>query len=147
MSLSRLTNLDAEADAAPVPAFLAGAFAEDWERIERHAARRRFAPGDEIISEGDVDRSLLFVLEGELEFVAGGRVQGVVAAPSLVGEVAFFDPGPRSGALRARTDGELLQLTYSQFETLAAASPSLARAILFDAGRAVAVRLRRATPR
>ena len=75
----------------------------------------------------------------------GDRVLSVIGAPSLVGEVGFFDPGPRSGTLRARTDGELLQISFEQFESLAASSPSLARMILLDAGRIVAMRLRRAT--
>ena len=130
--------------AAEAP-FLADSYAEDWERLERHSARRRFSRGDEIVREGDVDRSLIIVLSGELAFVHGDRVLSVIAAPSLVGEVGFFDPGPRSGTLRARTDGELLQISFEQFETLAASSPSLARMILLDAGRIVAMRLRRAT--
>jgi CRP-like cAMP-binding protein len=93
---------------------------------------------------------LLIVLSGELSFVVAAetgaeRELSAIEAPSVVGEVGFFDPGPRSGTLRARTDGELLQLGFEQFEALAASSPSLARTILFDAGRIVAIRLRRAT--
>jgi len=149
VTLSRLTNLGAADAAHRETAFLGDAFEEDWERIERHAARRRFVRGEEIVREGDVDRSLLIVLSGELEFVGGAdgvpRVLSVVVAPTLVGEVAFFDPGPRSGTLRARTDGELVQLSFEQFEALAASSPSLARTILLEAGRIVAARLRRAT--
>ena len=150
MALSRLTNIEAEGDAPHETSFLGDAFAEDWERIERYAARRRFLHGEEIVSEGEVDRSLLVVLRGELEFVATGaegeeRLLSVVTAPTLVGEVAFFDPGPRSGSLRARTDGELLRLSFEQFEALSGSSPSLARTILLEAGRIVALRLRRAT--
>lgn len=150
MGLSRLTNIEAEGDAPRETSFLGDAFAEDWERIARYAARRRFVRGEEIVSEGEVDRSLLVVLRGELGFVATGaggdeRLLSVVTAPTLVGEVAFFDPGPRSGSLRARSDGELLRLSFEQFEALAGSSPSLARTILLEAGRIVAMRLRRAT--
>jgi CRP-like cAMP-binding protein len=155
MLLSRLTNqppdrnLPAASTSSEAP-FLADSYAEDWERLERFAARRRFRAGEDVVRQGDVDRSLLVVLSGELSFVvaADGGVErelSLVEAPSVVGEVGFFDPGPRSGTLRARTDGELLQLGYEQFEALAASSPSLARTILFDAGRIVAMRLRRAT--
>jgi CRP-like cAMP-binding protein len=156
MLLSRLTNQpsgdpqDPAASTASEAPFLADSYAEDWERLERFAARRRFRAGEEIVRQGDVDRSLLIVLSGELSFVVAAetgaeRELSVIEAPSVVGEVGFFDPGPRSGTLRARTDGELLQLGYEQFEALAASSPSLARTILFDAGRIVAIRLRRAT--
>ena len=155
MSLRRLTNLTLEgvvaASAAPVEApFLADGYDEDWERLERYAARRRFRTGEEIVREGEVDRSLIVLLSGTLDFVARSsageeRVLSVIEAPSLVGEVGFFDPGPRSGTLRARTGGELLRLGFDQFQALAASSPSLARRILLDAGRVVAIRLRRAT--
>jgi CRP-like cAMP-binding protein len=97
-----------------------------------------------IVHQGDDDRSLLILLRGRLEFLVGEEVRAVVDAPSLLGEVAFFDPGPRSGTLRAKTEGELLQLRFAQFEALAGSSPSLARRILLDAGRLMAQRLRRA---
>lgn len=66
-------------------------------------------------------------------------------APTVVGEVGFFDDGPRSATLRARTAGEMLRLSFDDFEALSAASPSLGRTILLDAGRIVALRLRRTT--
>jgi CRP-like cAMP-binding protein len=109
------------------------------------ATRRRFSPGEVLVHEGEVDRSLLILLRGQLEFLVGGEPRAVVDAPTLLGEVAFFDPGPRSGTLRARGEGELLQLRFAQFEALAASSPSLARRILLDAGRLMAQRLRRLT--
>lgn len=156
MLLSRLTNQgsrdpnDSSPEAASEAPFLADSYAEDWERLERFATRRRFVTGEDVVRQGDDDRSLIIVLSGALTFIVateGGaeRVVSVIEAPSVVGEVGFFDPGPRSGTLRARADGELLQLGYDQFEALAASSPSLARTILFDAGRIVARRLRRAT--
>jgi CRP-like cAMP-binding protein len=156
MSLSRLTNhAPAAASAAARETvietpFLADSYAEDWERLERYGARRRFRTGEAIVRQGEVSRSLIIVLSGELAFVRTNsvgeeRLLGIIPAPTLVGEVGFFDPGPRSGTLRALNDGELLQLSFAQFEALAASSPSLARTILLDAGRIVAIRLRRAT--
>ena len=144
--LSRLTNLvPPDGGAADGPGFLLTADAEDWQRLERFTTRRRFSRGEEIVREGDVDRSLLILLRGQLEFVSQGRALGVTDAPALLGEVAFFDPGPRSGTLRAHTDGELLKLPFPQFEALAASSPSLARRILLDTGRVLAIRVRRFT--
>ena len=156
MSLSRLTNQappagnDAASEAVIEAPFLADSYAEDWERLERYGARRRFKTGEAIVRQGEVSRSLIILLSGELSYVTTNRAGeerflGIIPAPSLVGEVGFFDPGPRTGTLRARRDGELLQISFSQFEALAASSPSLARTILLDAGRIVAIRLRRAT--
>jgi hypothetical protein len=42
-------------------------------------------------------------------------------------------------------DGELLRLSRSDFDALAAAEPALGRLILSDLGRVVAMRVRRLT--
>jgi CRP/FNR family cyclic AMP-dependent transcriptional regulator len=125
--------------------FLADCDEEDWARILRHCDRRSFRAGEEIVRDGEVDRALLILTEGTLEFVSRERTFNVIVAPSLVGEVTFFDGAPRSGTLRARTDGEYLRLSFTAFEALAAELPALARTILLEAGRILALRLRRAT--
>jgi CRP-like cAMP-binding protein len=141
---------DVQPESAGATVFLDDCDAEDWERIVSHCEWRRFRAGEEVASEGDTDRSLLILLAGSLEFsLSEGRAQervvNVIDAPSLVGEVTFFDGRPRSGSLRARADGELLRLPYTAFEALSAERPALARTILLEAGRIVALRLRRVT--
>lgn len=155
MSLSRLTNPSDALPAAAEPAgsretsFLADCSDEDWRRIGQYCVQRRFEAGEEIVRQGEVDRSLVIVLSGSLDLtVTGGRALQsleIIEAPSVVGEVSFFDAGPRSATLRARTSGELLRLSFDDFEALSAASPSIGRMILLDAGRIVALRLRRTT--
>lgn len=149
-NLPSADGLDLEFAPEPGAAFLAGSDPADWERIERFGLRRRFSRGEDIVRQGEVDRSLIVLLTGSVEFVVrrgdgAEQVLNLIDAPSIVGEVAFFDPGPRSGTLRARTAGELLQISFAQFEALAASSPALARRIALDAGRVVAQRLRRTT--
>lgn len=157
MSLSRLTNPSGMVPepAGPVRAelaetsFLNDCSGEDWERIGRYCVQRRFDAGEEIVRQGEVDRSLVIVLSGSLDLVISqGRTEEpieVIDAPTVVGEVGFFDDRPRSATLRARTAGEMLRLSFDDFEALSAASPSLGRTILLDAGRIVALRLRRTT--
>jgi CRP/FNR family cyclic AMP-dependent transcriptional regulator len=150
LDLSRFLN-DApgeeghEPETATDTVFLADCDEEDWARIVRHCDRRSFRGGEEIVRHGEIDRALLILTEGELEFVSAERTFNVIVAPSLVGEVTFFDGAPRSGTLRARTDGEYLRLSFDAFEALAAGLPILARTILLEAGRILALRLRRAT--
>ena len=143
MNASPEDGLDPEDGAETV--FLADCDAEDWNRIVAHCDWRRFGAGDDVAREGDVDRALMILVAGTLELRVRDRVVNVIEAPSLVGEVTFFDEGPRSGTLHARTDGELLRLPFPAFEALAAESPVLARTILLDTGRIVALRLRRLT--
>jgi CRP-like cAMP-binding protein len=125
--------------------FLADCDRDDWNRIVAHCEWRRFGRGDEVAREGEVDRALMILVAGTLELRVSDRTVNVIEAPSLVGEVTFFDARPRSGTLRARTDGELLRMPFPAFEALAAEAPVLARTILLDTGRIVALRLRRLT--
>jgi len=129
--------------------FLADGYAEDWERLERYAVRQRFRAGEEIIRPGHPDRSLIVVVSGQLSLMAiddagQERVLGVAGAGSLVGEIGFFGPDVLPVAVRARGDGELLRLSFSRFEALAASCPLLGRTVLLEAGRVAVARLHRA---
>ncbi len=120
----------------------------DWEKILAHTETRRFSRGETIITAGEQDRALYLLTEGTL----GVRLQGqseetfkAIDAPSVVGEVAFLDGGPRSATLFAITAGELMRLRMESFEVLSAREPELGRAILFDLARIVTQRLRLAS--
>ena len=56
-----------------------------------------------------------------------------------------MDAKPRSTTLIALDECEALRLTVDAFDVLAAHDPGLGRAILFDLGRILALRLRLAT--
>jgi CRP/FNR family cyclic AMP-dependent transcriptional regulator len=121
--------------------FLADRGADDWAVVLAHSETRRFASGDVVIRAGDRDRALYLLTEGSLA-VASGAAFRTIDAPSVVGEVAFLDGGKRSLTLRATTDGELRRLSLTSFEALAGRHPELARAMLFDLGKIVSLRLR-----
>ena len=114
---------------------------EDWAVVLAHTETRRFAAGDVVIRAGDDDRALYLLTAGTLA-VASGAAFRTIDAPSVVGEVAFLDGGRRSLTLVAQSDGELRRLSLEAFETLAGRHPELARAMLFDLGRIVSLRLR-----
>jgi CRP/FNR family transcriptional regulator, cyclic AMP receptor protein len=61
---------------------------------------------------------------------------------SLIGEVAFFAGLPRGADGRALTDADLLRLRYEDFEVFSARHPDLARELLLELGRLLALRLR-----
>lgn len=120
----------------------------DWAKILDQVETRRFSEGELIISAGDTDRSLYLLTEGTI----GVRLEGADArtfkaidAPSVLGEVAFLDGGPRSATLYGITHGELLRLGLESFEVLAAREPELGRAILFDLAKILTARLRLAS--
>jgi CRP/FNR family transcriptional regulator, cyclic AMP receptor protein len=126
---------------------LADASDEEWATLLAHTRNRRFSPGDAIVTAGASDQSLYLVLEGQLDVLAergrrGYRRLASVGAGSVIGELSFFDGGGRSALVRAATPAVLAEMSRSEFDALAAASPDLARRLLLDLGRILAQRLR-----
>ncbi len=137
------------ASSGNVDLLLADASDEEWATLLGHTRYRRFGPGEAVVTAGDLDRSLYLVLVGQLDVLAdrgrrGHRRIASVAAGSVIGELAFFDGGGRSALVRAVTPAVLAELSPAGFGDLAAASPALARRLLFDLGRILAQRLRAA---
>jgi CRP-like cAMP-binding protein len=119
---------------------------DDWSRLLHYTEVRRFSAGETMITAGEVDRALYIVSEGRLETLLPGDDGdlhfGTIGPGSVVGEIAFLDAGPRSATIRAVSDGELLRLSFEEYEVLAARYPELGRAVLLDLGRILASRLR-----
>ena len=132
--------------------FLPDASDRDWAVLFRHCRRRRFETGQTVIEAGADSRSLYLVVDGSLEVLAPvpGRREGryrrivTVGAGSILGEMAFFDSAGRSAMVRATTPVVVDELTPTDFDALADEDPGLARQILFDLGRILAQRLRKA---
>jgi CRP/FNR family transcriptional regulator, cyclic AMP receptor protein len=131
-----------------VDVLLADASDQEWALLLEHTLYRRFAPGDTVVTVGEQDQSLYLVLEGQLEVLAprGRRYRRIasVGTGSVIGELSFFDGGARSASVRAITDAVLAELSPAEFDSLAVASPGLARRLLLDLGRILAQRLRAA---
>ena len=124
---------------------------EDWKQLFRFTSIRRVMAGDALIRRGEPDRTLYFVLHGELEVIVHsgdgltmGRVS-LVGAGSVLGELAFFDGGPRSAGAWAVDDCEVAAMTPDQYAAFEQSSPALARELIFALGRILAIRLRRTT--
>ena len=58
-----------------------------------------------------------------------------IDAPSVLGELAFFDAQPRSATLDAVTDVEVVRLDIAAFDRLLEHEPELAHAMLRDLAR------------
>lgn len=102
----------------------------DWEVLLDYCETLRFRPGETVLATGRADRALYILADGKLDSVA---------APAVLGEAEFFTGLPRRTEYRAETDGELLRLSFDSFEALAAREPRLARDLLVDLGRRLAL--------
>jgi CRP/FNR family transcriptional regulator, cyclic AMP receptor protein len=127
--------------------FLPAATAADWATVFAHAEVRRVGAGLALVQAGEQDRALYLLTEGTVG-VRLPRDEGAfktIDAPSVLGELAFFDGEPRSATLDAVTDVEVVRLDAAAFARLSAEAPELAQAMLADLGRILALRLRMAS--
>ena len=122
--------------------FLPDATASDWALIFAHAELWRAEPGDVLVRAGETDGALWFLAEGSVFVMDADTVVKTIEAPSVLGEIAFLDGGPRSAGLVAATDTEIARFDHSSFEALAAENERLARQMALDLGRVAALRLR-----
>ena len=127
--------------------FMPDATASDWATVFQHAEVRRVAAGLAVVQAGEQDRALYLLTEGTVG-VRLPRDEGAfktIDAPSVLGELAFFDGRPRSATLDAVTDVEVVRLDDAAFARLSADAPQLAQAMLYDLARILALRLRMAS--
>ena len=119
----------------------------EWDTFAGFAERLQFAAGAPIVRAGEVGRAIYIVQSGQIrgEIMVGGKARptSVLSAGAVFGELAFFDAAPRSATLWAVGDVQLLVLSFAAFEKLAAWHPRIARELLLDLGRVLAMRLRR----
>lgn len=118
----------------------------EWARILRLVETRQFRAGEDLIRTGEKDDSFYILTNGEVDVVIdGGSVQTTLATiteGSVFGEISFFDREPRSATIRAKSQGSAVRITRENFDNLAAWEPNIARQILLDLGRILAIRLR-----
>ncbi len=127
--------------------FMPEATAADWATVFSHADVRHIAAGLAVVQAGERDRALYLLTEGTV----GVRLPRdespfkTIDAPSVLGELAFFDGFPRSATLDAITDVEVVHLDLAAFDRLHEHEPALAHMMLRDLARILALRLRLAS--
>jgi CRP/FNR family transcriptional regulator, cyclic AMP receptor protein len=127
--------------------FLPDATASDWAKIFAYAQVREVSAGLALVQAGEADRALYLLIDGTLA-VRMPREETAfktIDAPSVVGELAFFDGAPRSATLDAMTDVQVVRIDMDCFHQLSDAEPELAEAMLMDLARILALRLRMAS--
>ncbi len=127
--------------------FLADLSSQDWARILKIVSSRVFRAGEDLIRVGDKDDAFYILTQGEVDVTIGDKVVATIAEGSVFGEISFFDGAVRSATIRAKTNGTAVRVTREDLDTLAAWEPEVARKMLFDLGRILAMRLRWTTRR
>jgi CRP-like cAMP-binding protein len=129
--------------------FLENLPAASWKKILAHADVMHLQPGQIVIDAGEREDSFYILSAGTVEVVVKSAnketVLATISEGSVFGEIAFFDGEPRSATIRAKADGSAIRITRESFDRLSSWEPALARAILFDLGKVLALRLRGTT--
>lgn len=101
--------------------------------------RQRFAAGEEVFAQGSPRDRMYVVVTGEVEIRIDGVAVEQAGPGGLVGEMALIDDGPRSSAVVARVDSELVPVDRDRFLFLVQQTPFFA----FTVMRVLTERLRR----
>lgn len=129
-------------ESLPEITFLADLSKEDWARVLKIVQTRLFQAGDDLIRAGDKDDSFYILTGGTVEVAIGEKVLATISEGSVFGEISFFDGALRSATIRAKSKGSAVRVTRDDLDMLAAWEPEIARRMLFDLGRVLAMRLR-----
>jgi CRP-like cAMP-binding protein len=109
-------------------------------RIQRGVRRRRFGPGDVIVTEGDPGHTVFLIARGSVRIlVRGGHGQPfdvrLLDEGDSFGEVAVLSGWPRSATAVAATACDTLEIGRSALETLLAMRPEARRLLRRQAAR------------
>ena len=124
----------AEDVSAKLPYF-AGLDARALAEIARRVRWRTYAPGEQIVTEGEPCHGLYFVIEGQVRLIkisADGRehVSRVLGPGGTFNDVAVFDGGPNSDSAVAFERSVVGMVPESEVTALVAKHPEVAKAAL-----------------
>jgi hypothetical protein len=119
-----------------IPMF-ASLAAPELERLGRALVDIRIEAGSAVFEQGDHGDRFYVVVDGRAAVEADGRRLRTLERGDFFGEIALLEDVPRTAAVRAVSDLELVSLDRQTFLTTVAADPASAEA----AGNIVAARL------
>lgn len=108
------------------------------DRLAQAADEVQVTAGREIITQGTVHNEAYVLIDGTAEVLVDGDVVADIEPTEMVGELGFFDPGPASATVRAKSDSRVLILPYNRLDAVLDDNPDLLRSITDD----LAARLR-----
>jgi len=99
---------------------------------------KSFAAGDTIFREGDTEKLMYVVLEGEIQLSVNGHAVEKLGSGGVLGELSLIDAAPRSATAVALSACKLVPITEHRFMFMVQQTPKFALQIM----RVVADRLR-----
>lgn len=104
------------------------------ERLARQGKRRRYAPGDTIVREGEPGSALYIILSGRVRVerreAAGSQVVAELKPGDFFGELALIEEEPRTATVTAIEETECLLFVAWEFTALLKSEQGMAYALL-----------------
>jgi CRP/FNR family transcriptional regulator, cyclic AMP receptor protein len=117
---------------------------EGWKLLAPFLSVNYLQAESVLIREGDADRTLFILAEGQLRVQAQGHEIAHLQPGTVVGEGAFFSGQPRSATIVSTMPGVAWSLSWERFEAMSHQYPKLALDLTKGLAAVLAVRMRQA---
>ncbi len=150
------TNRTQADDSGASTTFLPDWSASHWECLLEHTQTQMYSAGDIIIRAGSDERALYLIAFGKLASFVNAKKRlsigfnrrhttplvAAIETGAVINTLTFLDGEPSSVTYQARTESQLLYLSFDAFTVFAARHPELGRDVLLDLGRLLAQQVR-----
>lgn len=118
-----------------------------WRTFLQYLVRHEVRNGDQLIRQGDVDRTVYFIGQGMLQVFVPGAAPGgskiaILRPGAMIGEPGFFTEGARAASVEAMTPAVVWAIRHPRFEELCTRVPTVGLEVLRAAGAVMALRMR-----
>lgn len=117
---------------------------EEWKLLAPYLSVRFLKTGDPLMREGDDDRELFILADGELQVSIQGSVIATLKPGTVVGEGTFFSGQPRSATVTPSQPGVAWGLNWEKFDQMSHKQPRLAIDLVKGLASVLAIRMREA---
>lgn len=117
---------------------------DDWRKLAPYLSVRYLREGEALMQEGDADRELFILAEGELQVTLLGSVLATLRPGMVVGEGSFFSGQPRSATVVSSGPGVAWSLSWDRFDAMSRKQPMLAMDLIKGLATVLAIRMREA---
>jgi CRP/FNR family cyclic AMP-dependent transcriptional regulator len=117
---------------------------EEWKALVPYLTPRVLRSGEPLVKEGDNQRELFILGDGELEVRCHGHVIATLKPGSVAGEGTFFSGEPRSATVSVSKAGVAFGLAWDRFDELSRKHPRLAIDLIKGLAAVLAIRMRHA---
>lgn len=115
---------------------------DEWKSLAPYLSIRFLKAGDPLMHEGDCERELFILADGELEVTTLGTVIATLKPGNVVGEGTFFSGQPRSATVTPSLPGVAWGLNWEKFDQMSSKQPQLAVHLVKGLAAVLAIRMR-----